>query len=130
MLITGCFASQTANYCGLFSKKKKYCYLYSNFYFLCSNLRWHNLDFLTSFLKNVKKYSHFCHPSMTNRHTTEVCLDISDTTKQFRGILTTLKTAVEHPEEVTVDKRWLRSLSSTTEMAMGLITAGFLWCPQ
>lgn len=62
-----------------------------------------------------------------------VILDISNTMAAFRAILTTLKTAVGCPEEVTVDKRcmgWSRAFSSTTEMAMGLITAGFLWCPQ
>lgn len=61
-------------------------------------------------------------------------LDISNTTAQSRAILTTMKAAAGHPEEVVVDRRWCvivkRFQLFTTEMAMGLITTGVLWCPH
>ena len=102
-----------------------------------NNLSGHSLDFLTSFLKHQKCEGAFAFPPSKGQlidTSLRAILDISNTTVQYRAILTTMKTAVWHPEEVAVDKRQRVMVESsqlfTTEMAMGLIIAGFMQCPH
>lgn len=107
------------------------------FFVVYNNLSWHSLDFLTSFLKHQKCEGAFAFPSSKEQlidTSLRAILDISNTTAQSGAILTTMKIAVGQPEEVAVDKRQCVVVKSShfyiTEMAMGLITAGFLQCPH
>lgn len=121
-LITHYFASKSANYHGL--------------YVVFNNLSWHSLHFLTSFLKQKSKgaFAFLSSKEQLIDTSLRATVDIFSTRAQSRDILTTVEIAVGHLEEVAVDKRQRVTVESfqlfTTEMAMGLIAAGYLWCPQ